>query len=166
MGAPLTKGDLNKLQKLLRPHPDLLRAVEFGAPGSRVASRNPPEGPGSFSPNSQPLGSTTGAPPRTKIFQIQVNATGVQIAPPDKFNREIIITAPDVAFGIFVGIDGNPTAGGSPIPAGVPYEIDVPGFTSVWAATNAPVWIPIQVQIAPLLVGDRERRWSFSLPRF
>lgn len=162
MSAILTPSDLDELSKLLEPVEELKRAAAMGASGEGVAASNPLRR-GTLPPNSQPLGSTTGAPPRTKIFQIQVNSTGVQIAPPDKFNREVTVIVPDVAFGVFIGIDGNPTTGGSPLTPGIPYEIDIPGFVSVWAATNAPVWIPIHVQIAPLLAGDLERRWSFSV---
>lgn len=142
--------DLEELGELLKPWADA---------GVRAAARNPEEG--RPPPNSQPLGENTGAPPRTRVFHVQVPPGGVQLVGADKYNRAITVTPPDVGFGIFLGPRGRPNPVGFPLIAGVPYEIEVPGFQELWASTNSPVLIPVLVKVAPLLVGDRERRWEW-----
>lgn len=142
--------DLDELGEILKPWADA---------GVRAAATNPEIG--RPPPNSQPLGENTGAPPRTKLYQVQVPPGGVQLVGKDKFSRDIMVTAPAVGFGVFVGPAGRPNPLGFPLTPGVPYEIIVPGFQELWASTNSPVLIPVLVQVAPLLTGDRERRWAW-----
>ena len=141
--------DLEELGELLKPWE-----------GSSEAATETP-GLGRPQANSQSLGANTGAPPRTKIYQVQVTAAGIRLVGPDKASRQVTITVPVTGFGVFLGFSGRPNVRGFPIPPAFPYEITIPGFEEVWAATNAPVFIPVLVQVGPLLGGDRERRWEW-----
>lgn len=109
------------------------------------------------SPNSQPLGATTGAPVRTRLFPVPVPSGGVMLVGADRANRTVRIVAPAVQYGIFVGFGGAPSTRGTALPPGIPFEVILPGNQQLWASTNAPVYIQVFVEVAPLLVGDRER---------
>jgi hypothetical protein len=114
---------------------------------------------------SRPLGWRTGAPPRTSLRVIQVipsSAVGLiqqniaqpatQIVGADAQSRVAILTAPFVAFTIFVSdSEGVTPRDGMPLPPGLPYEIILVGNQPLYAVTDSPV------QIAPILIGDRER---------
>lgn len=118
-------------------------------------------------PNAQPLGGLTGAPPQTEIRTAQVipfASVGVNrqeaslIAQGVRANRVVVITAPLVGFSIFVGPSSTSPSRGMQLPAGIPYEYVLPGGQALYAVTDAPVYLPVQIQIAAILVGDEERK--------
>lgn len=118
-------------------------------------------------PNSQPLGAVTGVPPATRVYGVQVSNRpgGVLLVGPDRASRSIRVTAPNVPFGVFVGVGAggggdSPNINGFPIAPLLPYEIILLGYQTVWAATNSPVFLQVLVQVSPLLIGDRERAWA------
>lgn len=123
-------------------------------------------------PNSQvgsePLGNLTGAPPWVSFRTYQIipesglvaNQGPTLVVPADRASRLITFTAPAVGFSIFIGdagVRGNPGVSGLALPAGIAYQIPIPGNQTVYAITDAPVFLTLRVQIGPLLIGDRER---------
>lgn len=121
-------------------------------------------------PGGRPLGFYTGAPPRTQLLQVsvtpQVNALGVAQAPtpivsPTRENRFITLTAPNIAFAVLVCPDSVFNALSSfTLPPGLAYEISLPGNEGLYAVTTSPVFVPLQIQIAPAIASDTERRWG------
>jgi hypothetical protein len=112
-------------------------------------------------PNSGPLGQYTGVPPATRLLTSSVAPAGRQavcLVPKTRENRFVILTAPNIAFTIFIASSQavGPSIG-MPLPAGIPYEISLPGNQEIFATSNAPVSLDISVQIAPALAGDLER---------
>jgi len=119
-------------------------------------------------PGGRPLGYYTGAPPRTQLFQInvtpQVNGLGVvqaptPIVPATTQNRFVTLTAPLIAFAILVSPEASFNALSSYVlPPGLPYEISLPGNEALYAVTTSPVFVALQIQIAPAIASDTERR--------
>jgi hypothetical protein len=128
-------------------------------------------GPGLAQVGARPLGAETGAPPwaRFRTYQvIPTTAVGVAgqqatlVVEGDKQSRFATFIAPAAAFSIFIGdagISNNPGSNGMALPAGIPYTVELPGNQTVYAVTDAPVFLPLRVNIAPVLIGDRERRF-------
>jgi len=117
--------------------------------------------------NSVPLGSITGAPPWARLQKIEIipfAAVGNRgqvptlVAARERQNRIIIVTAPAVGFGIYIGDSGVRPGYSFVLPPGVAYDIIIPGGQDLYAVTDAPTYLSVQVQAAPLLVGDKERR--------
>lgn len=119
-------------------------------------------------PNARPLGYATGAPPRTRLLQVnvtpQVNALGVAqpptlIVPETPENRFVTLTAPSIAFAVLINSDAsfNPLSS-FVLPPGVGYEISLPGFEALYAVTTSPVFVALQIQIAPAIAADTQRR--------
>jgi hypothetical protein len=119
-------------------------------------------------PGGRPLGFYTGAPPRTQLTQVNVtpnvNALGVVqqptlIVPGTTQNRFVTLTAPVLAFTILVSSEAsfNPFSS-HVLPPGLPYEISLPGNEQLYAVTTAPVFVALQIQIAPAIASDTERR--------
>lgn len=110
-------------------------------------------------PNSEALGSETGAPPRPRYFSMALPAgQTVLVAPPTRDNRVCFVTTPNVGFTVYVGDDGLTTLNGFAISAGDQEEFPLVGFQGLYALTNAPVLLRIQVAITPILLAERERR--------
>ena len=143
-------------------------AAAFGDPGVGQALAAVSATPGSIAGaqvNSLPLGSLTGAPPQTQLRGYQIVPYGAlgngqqatRIVEPDLQNRVIILTAPFVAFSIWIG-DSGVKPGDFSLPPGLPYEVILPGRQPLYAVTDAPVYLPLRVQIASILMGERERK--------
>lgn len=125
--------------------------------------------PQSTQVNSEPLGARTGAPPRTRLFTVQVipfsavggptRAESTMITGPEPPNRVVVLTAPAIGFLIYVGDAGVSPNGGLALPPGQQYEFVLPGGQPLYAVSNAPVYVPLAVQIAAILAGDRERQY-------
>lgn len=120
-------------------------------------------------PFSQPLGQSTGAPPQTVLRQVLVVPTGNQatcVVPVTRENRFVTLIAPRSNFTIFIAsAEGVSPNFGLPLPAGVPYEVSLPGNQAIYAVSNAPgITLTLSVQIAAALAGDLERRLT-PLPR-
>lgn len=128
-------------------------------------------GPGLAQVGARPLGADTGAPPwaRFRTYQvIPATAVGVNgqqvtlVVEGDKQSRFVTFIAPAVAFSIYIGdagISSNPGSNGLALPLAQPYTIELPGNQSVYAVTDAPVFLPLRVTVASVLIGDRERRF-------
>ena len=139
----------------------------FGTPGD-VAEQIARQPSKLTSVNSEPLGAETGAPPQTLLRTVQVvpesflaansRETPTQVVQYTKDSRSLVFLAPLVGFSIFIGDTGvvNGTTRFA-LPAGQPYEVIVPGNQQIYAVTDAPIYLPLKVQIAPLLIGDRQR---------
>jgi hypothetical protein len=112
-------------------------------------------------PNSQPLGSDTGAPPQTSLKTVNVPPQGqyATAVPPTRENRFVTFVAPSVGFTIYIGMTEGVTAtNGMPLPPGTPYEVSLPGMQAIYVSSNAPVHLQVTVQIAAALAGDLERK--------
>jgi len=134
----------------------------LGEPSLRkeVAADNPHAQPG-VQPNTRPLGFYTGAPPPTQLRRIQIAPStlpAVCITPITRENRFVTLTAPLVAFTIYIGGADVSAAGGTPLPPGIPYEVSLPGNQALYAISDAPIYLRLSVQIAAALSGDLERR--------
>jgi hypothetical protein len=147
----------------------------FGGDGVGVAAAGGPANDGGYlvpNPNAQvgsePLGNLTGAPPWVTFRTYQIipevglanNGGPTLVVPSERASRLVTFTAPLVGFTIFIGDSGvraNPGGSGLALPAGLPYQIPIPGNQTVHAITDAPVFLTLRVQIGPLLAGDRER---------
>jgi hypothetical protein len=120
---------------------------------------------------SRPLGFRTGAPPRTSLRAIQVIpfvAVGkviqgqaqqpTRLVENDAASRSVVLTAPFVGFSIYVSGDSDVQPGNAlRLPPGLPYEIPLVGHQGLYAVTDSPVYLTVNVQVAAYLVGDRER---------
>jgi hypothetical protein len=139
----------------------LSRFGDPSQPASVAADRFPGQRP---QPNSGPLGQYTGAPPRTTLQTPSVAPLGqpaVCLVQPTRENRFVTLIAPDVAFTVYVGLtSGVNAANGVALPAGIPYELSLPGEQGIYAASNAPVRLEVGVQMAAALAGDLERTLS------
>lgn len=128
-------------------------AIEVGV-GAQPASGS--------QPGSQPIGGNTGAPMRTVTTTVLVAPSGAAGGPtrvvgPDRASRVVTLIAPSVGFSIFVGDAGVKITDMALPGAGLPYDIVLPGFQELYAVTDSPAFLSLRVQIAPLLIGDRER---------
>lgn len=142
----------------------------FAAPDGEMAAA---VSPGARQPQigSVPLGAKTGAPPWSQFRSYQIvpaSAVGIGgrqatlVVDAAAASRSITFIAPSVGFSVFVGgagVSNNPGSNGYALPPGLPHEIIVPGNQSIYAVTDAPVFLTLRIQIAALLVGDRERAY-------
>ena len=114
-------------------------------------------------PNSKPLGYYQGAPPQTRFSAALVKPAVFGREPTcivmsTRENRIVTVTAPLVPFRIFVGSASVSVSQGTALTPGIPYEISLPGDQGLYAVTNAPVYLRLEVQIAAAMAGDLERR--------
>lgn len=120
-------------------------------------------GPFPFGPNDAPLGSATGAPPRTwvRTYQVVPAAAGGEptlVVPATRENRVAVFIAPIIGFSVFIGEPGINTGTGMALSPGIPYDMVIPPDQAIYAITDAPTYIPLRVQVGPILVADRERK--------
>ena len=113
-------------------------------------------------PGSQPIGGDTGAPMHTVTTTKLVAPSGAaggptQVVGPDRASRVVTLIAPNVAFSIFVGDAGVKITDMALPGGGLPYDIVLPGLQELYAVTDSPTFLSLRIQIAPLLIGDRER---------
>lgn len=113
-------------------------------------------------PNSEPLGSETGAPPRPRYFSTSVppvaRQPAVVVAPETRDNRIVTLLAPLIGFTIYVGDAGVSPQNGYALIPGIADDFPLVGFQSLYAITDAPVFLRLQVKIFPILLAERERR--------
>lgn len=117
-------------------------------------------------PNSEPLGAMTGAPPRTQFYSrpiipaSQLGAAGgspTLIVAGTAPNRVAILTAPLIGFTVYIGDAGVTPQNGLALTPGLNYEAVLVGLQELYAVTDAPVFVPLQIQVAPVLMAERER---------
>lgn len=147
---------------------------DFGAAGVGVAAVGSGGGNNAIGPSpnmqvgTEPLGNLTGAPPWVAFRTYQIvpatalaaNQGPTLVVAADRASRLVTFTAPNVGFLIYIGDAGvRPTPGGSglALPPGQVYQIPIPGNQTIYAITDSPVYLPLTVQVGPLLIGDRER---------
>lgn len=110
-------------------------------------------------PNSEPLGSETGAPPRPRYFSTVVGQTASLIATGTRDNRICTVVAPIVGgFTIYVGDAGVSTRNGYALVPGIADDFPLVGFQELFAVTDAPTILRVQVKIFSILLAERERR--------
>jgi hypothetical protein len=111
-------------------------------------------------PNSEPEGSMTGAPVRTVLRSVPLlpNVATV-VAPGTRENRVLLITAPDISFTVYVGDSSVSALTGYAVPPGQQVEIPLVGLQEVYAVTDAPVTVRVQIQISMILAAETERRY-------
>ncbi len=131
----------------------------LGNPGPGLGTRATPSFP---TPNSEPTGYLTGAPVRTRFYSTSVAPVSsrgqTHIVPGVPNNRVVILTAPLVGFRIYIGESGVTPANGLALPPGLAYEVLLPGLQDLYAVTDAPVYLTVQVQVASVLLAERQRR--------
>lgn len=112
--------------------------------------------------NSLPMGALTGAPPRVffRTVQIKPISTGepTLVVLAERQSRSVTLISPLVGFPILFGGSDVGSGGGIALPAGLPYDFLLPGGQEIYAVVDGPIYLPLRVQIAALLIGDRERR--------
>jgi len=140
-------------------------AAGIGDPGPIGGSRHTPGY--QPTPNSEPQGALTGAPVRTILRSYQIipaSAVGVNdneavlIVPGTAGNRVVSLLAPAVNFRIYIGDSGVTPLTGFALPPGQPYETVIPGLQDIYAVTDAPVYLRLQVQIASILYAEQQRK--------
>ena len=113
-------------------------------------------------PFSVPLGTRTGAPPQTRLETVVVspNLPATRVVQETVVNRFVTLIAPFSNFTIYIAGNSSVSAtNGIALPAGLPYEISLPGNQAIYAITDAPgVIMRLRVQVAAAIVGDLERR--------
>lgn len=138
--------------------------MPFGnpGPGNPSARSSPAFRP---VPNSEPAGALTGAPPRTTHYSrpvvpasaVAASGGATQIVPGTPENRVAILLAPLNAWAIYIGGAGVTPGNGYQLPRGQPYEVPLPGLQELFAVTDAPIYLPLQVQISIVLMAEQQR---------
>ncbi len=108
-------------------------------------------------PNSEPLGAKAGAPPRVRFFRAAITDVAEEIVMGTSENRVVTLTAPAVGWSIYVGDQGVSPKTGMALPPGIPVTLQLVGLQSLRAVTDAPVPIPLQIVVAPILMAERQR---------
>ena len=134
--------------------PDLGTAIGLGV------RANPTFKP---TPNSEPAGYQTGAPPHTRLFSVKVNpvskAVGSLIVPGTPENRIAILTSPLVGFRIYIaGGSGLNAQTALALPPGLAFDVPLPGLQEIYAISDAPVYLTLQVCISIVLASEQARR--------
>lgn len=125
-------------------------------PGSALGARHTP-GVRTV-PNSLPAGSKTGSPPRTQLYSRAIPAGEIQeIVNGAPTNRTITLIAPVVGFSVFVGDSGVGEKTGLKLTPGIPFYVSLVGLQNLYAVTDSPVAIPVQVQVSIVLMAEQER---------
>jgi len=111
-------------------------------------------------PNSEPMGSITGTPVRTRLYSFPLlpGPTAVQIISETRENKIALVTPPNVGFTVYIGDAGVTPQTGFALQPGVEKEIILAGFQQVFAVSDAPVMLRLQIEVAPILLAERERR--------
>ncbi len=72
-------------------------------------------------------------------------------------NRVVTLTAPALGWSIYVGDQGVSTRTGTALPPGIPVTMQLVGLQALRAVTDAPMPIPLQIVVAPILMAERQR---------
>jgi hypothetical protein len=131
------------------------RASIGGSPGFPGARVNPTWQP---VPNSVPVGALTGAPVRTRFYSVQIPPSATAIVQETPENRVAFLTAPLVGFRVYIGDAGVTTRRGLVLTPGLPYEALLVGGQDLWAVTDAPVLLTLNVQVSIIMAAEQQRR--------
>ncbi len=131
--------------------------MEIGGPGGANSARHTP-GVRTV-PNSLPAGSKTGSPPRTRFYSRPIAAGDrpTQIVDGSPPNRTVTLISPIVGFSVFVGDSGVGEGNGVKLTPGIPCYVSLVGLQDLYAVTDSPVAIPLQVQVSIVLMAEQER---------
>jgi hypothetical protein len=108
-------------------------------------------------PNSEPTGALQGVPPRTKHFRRDITDDAQQIVMATPENRVVFLTAPLVGYTIWIGDSSVNPQNGLALPPGLTYDTPLLGLQDLYAVTDAPVSIPLQIQVSIVLMAERQR---------
>lgn len=108
-------------------------------------------------PNSEPVGALAGVPPRTRLYQRGITSAAQEIVLGTAENRLITLTAPLVGWNIYVGDASVSPKIGLQLPPGIPYQLPVVGLQSLYAVTDAPITLPLQILVSIILAAERQR---------
>ena len=112
-------------------------------------------------PNNVPAGAQTGAPPRVQFFNRLVNpaakgvATLIAMGTPE--NRSVTISTPAVGFTIYIGGESVTPQTGMALPPGQMIDLPLVGLQDLYAITDAPTYLKINVSIAIVLMAEQAR---------
>jgi hypothetical protein len=111
-------------------------------------------------PNNVPAGAQTGAPPRTLLYSRLISPSTLKsptlIVSATPENRVVSIQPPNVNFTIYVGDAGVTPLVGYAVPAtGV--EIPLPGLQALYALTDAPTWLRVNIWVSIVLMAEQAR---------
>ena len=108
-------------------------------------------------PNNVPVGAQTGAPPRTRMYSRLIlpgQRTLLVDASPE--NRVVSIQPPNVKATLYVGDPGLTVGTGMAISAGG-QEIPIVGLQEVWAVTDSPTAMRVNVYVSIVLMAEQAR---------
>ncbi len=111
------------------------------------------------SPNSEPLGAKQGVPPRVLFRSLPVTREASEVVLGTPENRVVTLTAPTLG-GWRIAIGGAPGLtfqNGNVLPPGIPVTLQLVGLQKLFAITDAPVPLPLQLVVAPILMAERQR---------
>ncbi len=111
-------------------------------------------------PNSVPAGALTGVPAATRMYARQLTGEAQQIVMATPENRIVTLTAPLLGWNVYVGTDSSVQASGNSgiqIPNGQPFPITLTGTMDLWAITDAPIRVPLQILVSIILMAERQR---------
>lgn len=108
-------------------------------------------------PNSEPVGALSGVPPRTKLYQRSVTNRAQEVVLGTPENRLAVLTAPAVGWNIWVGDASVNTKTGLQLPPGLPYDVPIIGLQPLYAITDAPITLPLQIMVTIVLMAERQR---------
>ena len=113
-------------------------------------------------PNSLPAGALSGVPAATRLYQRSIVASEpTQIVMPTPENRLVTLTAPVLGWSVFVGTDSSVMTNGNSgtqLPKGQPFNITLTGTMELWALTDAPIRVPLQIMVSIILMAERQRK--------
>ncbi len=126
----------------------------FGNPFASAGARSTVVEP---APNSEPIGALAGVPPRTKFYQRGITSQAQQIVEGTPENRIVTLIAPLFGWGIWIGDASISPTTGFQLPGGQPYALQLTGLQDLYAVTDAPITIPLPIQVAMILFAERQR---------
>jgi len=109
-------------------------------------------------PNAEPVGALSGAPPRTALYRRLITGNPQAIVTGTPENRTVTLVPPLVGWTIYVGDASVSPASGIALIPGLNNIINIPGLQDLWAVTDAPIALPLSVQIAIVLMAEQQRR--------
>lgn len=111
-------------------------------------------------PNNVPAGAQTGAPPRTQLYSRLVIPAGkgqaTLLVPPTPENRVVAVRPPNTAFALYVGDQSVNPASGFAVPT-IGEDIPLPGLQGLWAVTDAPTYVRVNVYVSIVLMAEQAR---------
>ncbi len=108
-------------------------------------------------PNSEPVGALNGVPPRTVLYRRDITTDAQQIVIGTAENRVVFLTAPRVSYTIWIGDSSVTQKNGVALVGGLTYDVPIIGLQELYAVTDSPVAIPLQIQVAIVLMAERQR---------